>query len=376
MIAAAAKARRGGCTYTLWPDARQPMISADMGYPAAAEWLRRTMVPTLRRLPDAATWMSLRARAALVGEEAGLAAEVGQAVVGSGTPLRVAMYSPSGQAVSKAICFLFREGEGDPTLVVKAMAEPRFSWRLRRESALLEEIRARVAHDPRVAAGLPAAPLFAGDVAAEFMLVEPVDPLGTATGGTSRERALEWLRGFHIASCSHEQAWAPEDERVALAVAREAWRLAAPGSEDAVVDRVRALLGPLRGAVMPRCAVHGDFWRGNVAARDDAIRVYDWEWAAHDGTPLFDLWTYELAELRVRARDGADGLEAGLEDAVERIRAELRDRGIDERFALAMLAPVLGGLAFRIRDRLGMPDAMEQPSISVMRVAARLLPTS
>ena len=47
-------ARRGRRTYTLWPDHRQPMISADMGYPPAAEWLRRTLVPTLRRLPDAA----------------------------------------------------------------------------------------------------------------------------------------------------------------------------------------------------------------------------------------------------------------------------------------------------------------------------------
>jgi hypothetical protein len=254
------------------------------------------------------------------------------------------------------------------------MAEPRFSWRLRRESALLEAIRVRVGQDARVAAGLPGAPLFAGRVAAEFMLVEPVDPLGTATGGTTRERALEWLRRFQAASCSREQAWESEDERAALAVVKETWRLAAPGTEDAVVSRVRALMGPLRGARLPRCAVHGDFWRGNVAARDDDIRVYDWEWAAQEGIPLFDLWTYELAELRVLARDGANGLEERLEGAMGRVRAELSDRGLDERFALATLAPVLGALSFRIRARLQMPDAMERHSIAVMRAAERLLP--
>jgi len=348
------------------------MISADLGYPATAEWLRRTMVPTLRRLPDAAAWLSLRARAALVSREDGLAAQIGGEVLGTGSPLRVAMYSPSGQAVSKVICFLFRDGEDDPTIVVKAMAEPRFSWRLRRESALLESIRVQVSHDARVAGGLPGAPLFASDVAGEFILVEPVDALGPRTGETSRMRALDWLWQFQIASCSRERPWEAEDQQRALAAAEEAWRLTAPGSEEAVVSRVRALIAPLRGAMVPRCAVHGDFWRGNVAG-NRAIRVYDWEWAALEGDPWFDLWTYELADLRELARAGNRGLEARLNAAVQRVRSELRDRGLDERFALATLAPVLGALSFRIRGRLGMPDEMEAHSISVMRVAERLL---
>lgn len=349
------------------------MISADVGYPPAAEWLRRNVVPTLRRLPDAATWMSLRARAALLGQEVGLAAELGGTFLGTEIPPRVAMFSPSGQAVSKVICFLFREGEEDPRIVVKAMAQPRFSWRLRRESELLESIRVHVRHDARVGAGLPGAPLFAGDAAAEFMLVEPVDTLAIATGEATRKDALGWLRRFQTASCSDERAWGAADERAALVAAEEAWRLAAPGREGDVVSRVHALIRPLRGAIVPRCAVHGDFWRGNVAARDGAIRVYDWEWAALEGDPWFDLWTYELADLRVRARDGERELEARLEAAAERVRAEVRERGLDERFALATLAPVLGALSFRIRGRLGMPDGMEPHSISVMRAAERLL---
>jgi hypothetical protein len=373
VITAAARARRGGRTYTLWPDARQPMISADMGYPPAAEWLRRTMVPTLRRLPDAATWMSLRARAALVAEGEGLALEVGARVAPTAAPLRVALYSPSGQAVSKIVCFLLPEGEHEPRIVVKAMAEPRFSARLRAESALLEAIRSRIKHEPGVARTLPPAPLFADDAEGEFLLAEPFDALGTATGSGTQGPAMDWLRGFQAASFAGERRWTAEDERAALRAAQDAWRLARLPTEDAVVARTRTLLEPLRGTIIPRCAVHGDFWRENVAAVDGAVRVYDWEWARLDGTPLFDLWTYDLAELRLQARQGEGSLARHLEHALERMRGELRQRGLDDRFALATLAPVLGALSFRVRTRLAMPDEMERHSIAVMRAAEQLL---
>jgi Phosphotransferase enzyme family len=375
VIAAAARARRGGRTYTLWPDARQPMISADMGYPPAAEWLRRTMVPTLRRLPDAATWMSLRARAALIAEGEGLAVEVGARVAATAAPLRIALFSPSGQAVSKVVCFMLPEGEDQPRIVVKAIAEPRFSARLRAESALLEAIRTRIRHDPAVARTLPPAPLFAGEAAGEFVLAEPFDALGSATGSGTLGRAIEWLRGFQAASFAGERRWDEEDERAAVRATQNAWRLARLPDEDAVVARNRTLLAPLRGTLVPRCAVHGDFWRHNVAAADGEVRVYDWEWARLDGTPVFDLWTYDLAELRERAREGEGqgSLERHLETALGRVRGELRQRGLDDRLALATLPPVLGALSFRVRTRLAMPDEMERHSIAVMRAAERLL---
>jgi hypothetical protein len=373
IVAAAARARRGPRTYTLWPDARQPMISADVGYPPAAEWLRRTMVPTLRRLPDAATWMSLRARAALIGGDDGLAVRVAvERGLVQETP-RVAMYSPSGQAVSKAICFLFHDGDTQPGIVVKAMAEPRFDWRLRTESGVLEAIRERIRHDSGVVSTLPPPPLFAGDADGEFLLAEAYDPLGPETGRGSRAAALEWLRRFQQASSSRVESWNQENEEEAVLAAHDAWRLAGTGKEDVIAERVRALLVPMRGMTLPRCAVHGDFWRGNVAARDGSVRVYDWEWAAADGMPLFDLWTYELAELRLLARAGGGQLESELGNALVRLQTELRRRELDDRLALATLAPVLGALSFRIRKRLAMPDEMERHSLAVMAAAERLL---
>jgi hypothetical protein len=77
--------------------------------------------------------------------------------------------------------------------------------------------------------------------------------------------------------------------------------------------------------------------------------------------------------LRLRARAGERELGGHLRAALERVRAELRQRGLDDRFALATLAPVLGGLSFRVRTRLAMPDEMERHSIAVMRAAEQLL---
>lgn len=348
------------------------MIAADVGYPPAAEWLRRTIVPTLRRLPDAAGWMAFRAGAAVFGEREGLAAVVGMAEIGRDVRLRVAMYSPSGQPVSKAICFLFREGENEPSLVVKAMAEPRFDWRLRTESTVLESIRKRVSHDRHVTGALPPEPLFAGAAGGEFVVTEPFDAVSVATGSGDRNHAVEWLRAFQAASCSHTQLWAVEDEHAVLTATQEAWRLADLDG-DAVTRSLRRLLVPLRGLTLPRCSVHGDFWRGNIASRDGRLRVYDWEWSELDGIPLFDLWTYELAELRMRVNAGWRALDEPLRVALENVRSELASRRLDERFALATLPPVLAELAFRIRRRLGMYDGLEKPSIALMAACQRLL---
>jgi hypothetical protein len=372
IVATAARARRGGRVYTLWPDARQPMIAADMGYPPAAEWLRRTMVPTLRRLPDAAAWMSLRARAALIAETDGLAARIGTTITRARPP-RIALYSPSGQPVSKAICFLFREGDREPHMVVKAMAEPRFDWRLRQEAGLVESIRGLIGEDERLAATLPEPPLLADHVDGEFVVAEPFDTLGGATGAATQEQALEWLRAFQVASSSHDRQWDADDERTAIQATSDAWRSAGLHTEDLVARRVRSLLEQARGTIVPRCAVHGDFWRGNVAARAGAIRVYDWEWAVLDGTPVVDLWSYELAELRLLAREGETSLDDPLAAALRRVEEELRRRHLDDRLALATLAPVLGGLSFRIRNVLRMPDEMERHSISLMAAVERLL---
>jgi len=373
VVVAATLPRRRRQVYTLWPDASAVMLSADVGYPPAAEWLRTTIVPTLRRLPDAATWMVLRAGAAILAEAPGLAARAAQQALPAGATPRVAMYSPSGHAVSKALCFVFVDGEIEPRVVVKAIADPRFSNRLQREADLLRVIAERVSTESTVASALPSSPILTADVAGEFMTVESVDPLAPATATAERNTSLRWLRSFQHASSTGASTWRRSEASAAVATVRTAWQLAAPASADAMTKYASTLLGRLVGSELPRCAIHGDFWRGNIAAANGRLRVYDWEWAEPDGIPLFDLWTYELAELRVRAASEEQGLERALLAALIAVEQELRLRGLDPTWARATLAPVLAELTFRIRNRLGIPSSMEGPSTLVMAAAERLL---
>jgi hypothetical protein len=349
------------------------MICADVAYPPGAEWLRRTIVPTLRRLPDAAGWLAVRSGGAMVAERPGLAVRaVAQAVEISGIP-RLAMVSPSGQAVSKAISFVFAEGEPEPRAVVKAIADPRFSPRLRRETELLNELRRRTSSVPAVADALPAPPTLAAELDGEFIAVERLDELALLTGNSERAPALAWLHSFQDATHTRDARWsAAEASELAAAVA-DAWQLAGAASPAAVSGRVFGLLEELVGAAVARCAVHGDFWRGNIATEGDRLRVADWEWGATEGIPLFDIWTYELADLRWRAAKGERDLERALREALRSVREEVVARGLDVRWALATLAPVLAELSFRIRKRIGMPDGMERPSREVLRAVDRIL---
>jgi aminoglycoside phosphotransferase (APT) family kinase protein len=348
------------------------MISADVAYPPAAEWLRKTMVPTLRRLPDAATWMALRAGAAIVADGPGLAERAARGVLPAQTVPRVCMHSPAGHAVSKAICFLFVDGEAEPRVVVKAMADPRFADRLRGETKVLETIADRVSHEPAVAAALPARPIATAELDGEFALVESVDPLAPATGRAGRSPSLVWLRAFHRASTTGTAIWVPAAASRAVATVRDAWLAAAPVSAEAMTNRAAVLLERLLGSELPRCAVHGDFWRGNIAVADGKLRVFDWEWARPDGMPLFDLWTYELAELRLQAARGERRLTPGLHAALAAVREELEFRGLDPSWALATLLPVLAEFTFRVRTCLGTPSSIEGPSMAVMAAAERL----
>jgi hypothetical protein len=341
------------------------MLSADAAYPPAAAWLRAALVPSLRRLPDVAGWTALRAGAALLEREPGLAARVATDALELRSRPRVAVHIPSGQIVSKAICFVFADGEAAPGAVVKAMVDPRFAGRLAQETDILARLRARLG-PAAVSSGLPPAPVAAGWRDGDFVAVEAIDPLAMRTGADERDRALAWLRDFQRATAHSDAVWSAQDATAAERAVAEAWRLA--GDADApAVTAAAARLQALVGVAAPSCAVHGDFWRGNIGVDGAAIRVADWEWATLRGSSLFDLWTYELAEMRWRAAHGQSDLEADVRSALRRVTDELRVRGIDTRWALAMLAPVLAELSFRIRLRIGMPDGMEVPSAIVMR---------
>ena len=60
-------------------------------------------------------------------------------------------------------------------------------------------------------------------------------------------------------------------------------------------------------------------------------------------------------------------------EALARVRAEHARRGLDGRFALAMLPSSLGQIMFRIRRATGSPGGAEAESVHVMAAAELLL---
>ena len=361
--------------YTIWPSVEHPQFAVDVAVPAAAVWLRETFEPEARarRVPDAATWSALRTRGLLAGPPSRLVVEALAAAGRTGDGVRLALYSPTGQSNSKIACFTFPPTGDEPDVVVKTMPERRFAGRLRHETEAVEAVRARLPAGDAAAAALPLPPLHAGTMAGDFVVVQPVDELASSTGSVDARAALEWLRVFQAATTSARTAWGPADSDRELAAVRDAWGRARPRAAESVAARAEARLRALEGVEVPRCAVHGDFWSGNLAQRGTALRVYDWEWARQTGTPFFDLWCWELGPLRRLAERGDGDLAAALADAVERVAAELRGQDQDPRFALASLAPSLGELTFRVRRATGRAGGAEAESARLMDAAAALL---
>jgi hypothetical protein len=286
---------------------------------------------------------------------------------------QVACFSISGASLSKLICFVFEDGIDEPVAAVKLMPEPEQGARLRGETESVEEVRRRLAAAPELAAALPLQPLYAGEVDGEYTVVEPVDPLARHAGREDREAAHRWLFGFQAATTEGEPPWDAEDLEVGADAVAYAWGRARPDTKESVLARLGELSGELAGRPVPRCAVHGDFWSGNIAHAESSMRIYDWEWARLSGRPFFDFWSYELAEVRNRAADPSYDPVEPLSEAMGRVAGVLARRGLEPEFAPATLAPAIADLTYRIRRSTGRPGGNEAGSIRVMAAAEKLL---
>jgi Phosphotransferase enzyme family len=363
--------------YPIWPSMLHPRIAADVSHPPAAAWLQRTFERDAPRRPlvGPATWSAMRSRGLVVGPPSALMNEaVDHATGGDIGGRKLALYSAAGQSLSKAACFVFEKGADEPALVVKAMPDARHAARLGHETEIVEAFRERLGPGSRAAEALPLAPLFAGTAAANYVVVQSVDPLAASTGLLSDPaHALQWLREFQDGTTTTIRPWDEGDTEAALDPVRYAWQRSRPASANRVVSRARRLLQALEGQPVRRCGVHGDFWRDNIAQHDGRLRVYDWEWAHPEGPPFFDLWTTELGLLRRHAEEGSPRLLESLRAALAHVSAEQGRQGIDSRFALATLAPSLAHLVFRVRRATGVPGGAETESIALLAAVEALL---
>jgi Phosphotransferase enzyme family len=317
----------------------------------------------------------VRARGLVAGPPSRLVTEAVERAAGRDVDeLKLALYSATGQSLSKAACFVFEEGADEPLLVVKVMPEPGYADRLRHETEIIESFRQGLGPSAPAADALPLAPSFAGTVGADYVVVQGADPLAAGTGLVTRPAdALAWLREFQAGTTTTVRPWVGEDSEAALEPVRYAWERARPEHAAGVITRARRLLQALEGRLVPRCGVHGDFWRDNIAQVGGRLRIYDWEWAEPEGPPFFDLWTSELGLLRRQAEEGRPRLLEALGEALARVSVELDRRGLDARFAPATLAPSLGHLVFRVRRATGVPGGAETESVRLLAAAEALL---
>jgi hypothetical protein len=371
----------------LWPALDRPLFAVDLSDRRPATWLRatfesrttdgapRSLRARLRARLDAATWSAVRARGLLLGDPGPVAIAAVEAALER--PLerpRVALYSPSGAPTGKANLFVFERGRREPTALAVAMARSALDGRLRYEVEAVEAIRTRVGDSAEVTGALPLPPLRAAEVGGRYVVVFPIDPLASRTGVEDRERASDWLLAFQAATAS-SPASAIDRERE-LAVIEEAWSILRPDRTERVLRWASNELERLADLSFRPCGVHGDYWRGNIASDGGALRVYDWEWWRESDHPLFDPWTYELADVRWWAESDPGGLEAALGSSLERIEAEAEARGLERAAARALLLSVLGELAVRGRRVSGRQSPPEIPYARVMAAAERLLEIS
>jgi hypothetical protein len=356
--------------FALWPDLASPVVVMNPADSAAARWMPGGF-PEVRgtaRLLGPGTWHALRARGLLVTAR-GVPPPVTAAERALGRRLRsptLAVFSP-GATVAKTTCFVTERGECEPVAVVKAMTHPRQWSRIRSETELIEAIRARVAADRDLAGSLPAAPVGVVRVGADTFLVEGFDPVMPNAGRDRRAEALAWLGAFQRQTIVRRRTWSEADVAAALQT------LSTVGSAHDARGAIRAAVGSrlraLIGTSVPRCAVHGDFWRGNIALHDGRLRVFDWEWGALEGDPFLDPWMYEIGPLRAAAIESADGMRRAMGRAVENVKTALRALDVDPGFAAPMGAVVVAEITSRVRRAIGLPSAWEataQPFLSTL----------
>jgi aminoglycoside phosphotransferase (APT) family kinase protein len=212
-------------------------------------------------------------------------------------------------------------------------------------------------------------PLGRFDTGDDFAVVVRPDPLAGRTGdlvAPDRDAAWRWLRGFQAATTTGTAPLGADEAERGVADVREAWGLLGGDAAERGARAASRALAAAGDAPLPACAVHGDFWRGNVSHDAGALRVFDWEWGRLDGRPLLDLWTYELSDAEQESDRPREALAARLGEALRRVSAELSERGISPAFAAAGLPLAVAELLLRFRRATGSPGPAERSLLPLL----------
>ena len=225
---------------------------------------------------------------------------------------------------------LFRRGDRSPSVVAKLPRYGPTGEPLRREAAALERVRGAIAGGPLAGAVLDAIPRPLGlhDVDGTEVLLQTGMPGGHLVAATAGRRMyparlarrlelmLGWCLELQAASARRVTV---DDELLHCKLEPLAKECLAAMDADprvaALLDRSLEAAAGLRGTALPLVVCHGDYWAGNVMVAADRVRgVIDWERAALDELPLWDLVkavgsaAYHLDRYRCLPRHGPGAL--------------------------------------------------------------------
>ncbi len=205
----------------------------------------------------------------------------------TGMPLSVMHVGLDGHWQDKILLFCWRPDHKRPALVCRlSRSEIGSAW-LRREAA--SRLRARHALPGSLRDAMPWVRL--EELPFGAVLVEPWVPGSCPAAPATLEdidrfatRTLGWLRGFGEAT-RRESPPITLSRSASRMVSLAARRIADPDVREWVLER-RAEVSLLDR--LEPCAVHGDFWRGNLRQDGQILRVIDWEFIQSAGNPYFD----------------------------------------------------------------------------------------
>jgi aminoglycoside phosphotransferase len=204
---------------------------------------------------------------------------------------------------AKITILLLAAGEDRPTVAVKAPTTAVAEAAVAAEVRLLRTLHERVEDDGLLATIPKVVELidFQGTVAmaATALAGTPMTTLYHRWRHLSRPASVAadfhavgaWLARFQQATIGPVQAV----EMDGGTVRRLHDRFSEEADIGAVSDRLRRVHDRLRRSSVPRTAVHGDLWHGNVLLRHRTVSgVVDWEAGASVGEPLRDLVRFPL----------------------------------------------------------------------------------
>lgn len=202
----------------------------------------------------------------------------------------------------KVVLYLFAPGARQPELIVKATRDATQNGRLENEERALR----RVAELGLVDAGTAPAVVFSGEHGGLKILAETALEgrlLSSAAGASGVSHAYGWLTDLSAASARRDEQATAQTLSLLESVGSSVLRIYP--LDHNTRDRLQRAIDAVAASadLLPGVFVHGDAATWNAMLRTDGrVAFLDWEAAAGQGMPLWDLFYFARSHVLDRAK--------------------------------------------------------------------------